>query len=165
MRSGSRGRACRGFSYLMLLLVIAVMTVTAGAVAAGRNAWRRQAEQALLAAGEEMRVALVSYRAAGGNSAGSGPRELSDLLRDPRVPGVRRHLRRIPVDPLTGAASWGIVRDAAGAIAAVHSLADGQPIKREGFEPAQAGFDEAESYQQWWFGAATALPRPSQSPK
>ncbi|MGY4829030.1 type II secretion system protein [Sphaerotilaceae bacterium SBD11-9] len=162
MRSGSSSRArararARGFSYLLLMVVVAVLAVTAGVVAAGENIARRNAEQALLTAGEELRSAIVSFRAVGGNGLSSGPKELSDLLRDPRVAGVRRHLRRIPVDPLTGSTSWGVVRDPAGGIAAVYSLADGQPIKRDNFETAQAGFENADSYARWWFGVSVPL--------
>ncbi len=152
MQSGSRANACRGFSYLLLMVVMAVLAVTAGAVSAGQNVFRRQSEQGLLGAGEELRAALISYRSVGGGGVRSGPKELVDLLRDPREPGVRRHLRRVPIDPLTGMATWGVVRDALGDIAAVYSLAEGQPIKREGFEPVQVGFDNADSYAQWLFG-------------
>ncbi|HET7792712.1 MAG TPA: type II secretion system protein [Rhizobacter sp.] len=141
----------------MLMVVLAVLAVTTGVVSAGENIARRNAEQALLAVGEELRSAIVSFRAAGGNGASSGPKELSDLLRDPRMAGVRRHLRRIPVDPLTGAASWGLVRDATGGIAAVYSLAEGRPIKRDNFEAAQAGFENADSYARWWFGVSVPL--------
>jgi type II secretory pathway pseudopilin PulG len=160
MRSGSPARACRGFAYLSLLVVLAVLTVSAAAVSTGHTIDRRHAEQALLVTGEELRVAIASYRAAGGNNAMSGPKALSDLLRDSRVPGVRRHLRRIPPDPLTGVASWGVVRDPLGGIAAVYSLAPGQPVKREGFEPAQAGFENASSYKEWQFGAVALGLRP-----
>lgn len=162
MPSGSCARPPRGFSYLLLLVVIATLTVTAGAVSVGRNAGRRNAEQALLVAGEELRVAIASYRSIGGSAGASGPKELADLLRDPRVPGVRRHLRRIPVDPLTGRATWGVIRDAAGDIVAMHSLAEGKPLKRDGFEVTQAGFENADSYANWRFGIGVI---PSQTSK
>jgi type II secretory pathway pseudopilin PulG len=159
MRSGERavrrGRRPRGFALVLLLVLVAVLgAASAHVVQLGHAASRRDAEQALLAAGEDFRLALLSWRRAergGANPATRGPTELADLLRDPRVPGVRRHLRRIPVDPLTGRAEWGLVRDG-GVIVAVHSLAAGRPIKRQGFAPWQAGFEEAESYAQWRFG-------------
>lgn len=161
MRSGS-GRdnapAQRGFSYLLLLVLIAVLGLAAaGSVSVGTSVTRRHAEEALLQAGEEFRAALASYRAGGR----TGPQQLSELLRDPRVPGVRRHLRRIPHDPLTGSAEWGELRDSANRIVAVYSLAPGRPIKRSGFNNLQAGFDEAERYSQWRFGPALgAVARP-----
>jgi type II secretory pathway pseudopilin PulG len=157
MPIGSSLGGQRGFSYLLLMVVIAVLAVTAGVVSAGEGISRRNAEQALLASGEEFRAALVSYRAAGGGGAPSSPRELTDLLRDPRVAGIRRHLRRIPVDPLTGLVTWGLVRDELGGIVAVHSLAEGRPIKRENFEATQAGFENADTYERWLFGVSVPL--------
>ncbi len=146
MRSGEQ----RGFGYLLLLLLLAVLAVAAtGSVALGHAMERRAAERALLDTGEEFRQALLSWRRGGGG----GPAELNELLRDPRVPGVRRHLRRLPHDPLTGRAEWGLLRDTNGRILAVYSLAEGTPIQRDHFDGVrQAGFEEAENYQQWRFG-------------
>lgn len=146
MRSGERG-----FSYLLLLLLLAVLAVaTTGSLALGHAIERRAAEEALLVTGEEFRLALQSWRRGGG----TGPGELTELLRDPRVPGVRRHLRRLPFDPMTGRAEWGLLRDAQGRIVAVYSLAEGVPIKRDSFDALrQAGFEEADSYARWTFGA------------
>lgn len=155
MRSGN---AARGYALVLLLVLVAALgVVAAGAVQAGHNAGRRSAEAALLAAGDDFRNALLSWRRGGAPAASSGPAELADLLRDPRVAGVRRHLRAIPFDPLTGRAEWGVLRDNAGRIVAVHSLAPGKPIKRQGFAPTQAGFDEAESYAQWRFGLVVSV--------
>jgi len=138
---------------ILLMVVIVVIAISAQAVVVGTGLARRDSEEALLAAGEELRLALVSYQRAGGSALRSGPHDIADLLRDPRQPGMLRHLRHVPVDPLTGSTQWGLVRDGAGQIVAFHSLAPGQPQKREGFEPAQAGFENAESYAQWLFGA------------
>lgn len=160
MRSGERQR---GFGYLLLLVLLAALAVAAtGSVALGHAMERRAAERALLETGEQFRLALQSWRRFGG----SGPAELNELLRDPRVPGVRRHLRRLPFDPLTGRAEWGVLRDTNGRIVAVYSLAEGTPIQRDNFDGLrQAGFEEAENYQQWRFGAvpvarAASAPRP-----
>lgn len=161
MRSGSRWRAERGFTYLLLLVLVAVLAVAAaGSVAVGTAVTRRHAEEALLVAGEEIRSALAGYQ---GNqrSDRNGPGQLVDLLRDPRVPGIRRHLRRIPHDPLTGSAEWGELRDGTNRIVGVYSLAPGRPIKRAGFSVTQPGFDEADSYDRWIFAVVpvvTAVP-------
>lgn len=164
MRSGERSRRkSRGFSYLLLLLLLAVLAVSAtGSVMLGHAMERRAAERALLETGEEFRLALLSWRRGGGG----GPSELNELLRDPRVPGVRRHLRRVPHDPLTGRGEWGLLRDTNGRILAVYSLAEGTPIQRDNFDGLrQAGFEEAENYQQWRFGAvALAPPRAASAP-
>jgi type II secretory pathway pseudopilin PulG len=141
----------RGFAYLLLLVLIAVLSVAAsGSVAVGQSVERRAAEEALLVAGDDFRRALASFRAAGGK----GPTELAELLRDPRTAGVLRHLRQLPYDPLTGRAEWGLLRSPDGRIAAVYSLAEGRPIKRDGFDAlTQPGFEDADRYSQWLFGS------------
>jgi type II secretory pathway pseudopilin PulG len=157
MPSGSRQQ---GFAYLLLLLAIALISLAATAsVSLGSTLARRDAERELLAIGAEFEVALRSYAGipmagpTGAVSAGRGPKSLDDLLKDPRVPGTRRHLRQLYADPLTGKAEWGLVTDAGGSIVGVYSLAAGVPIKRSGFEPRWAHFEEAPAYRQWVFGA------------
>lgn len=142
-------RSQRGFSYLLLLaMVAATATVAAHGLRTGASLARREAELALLAHGGAFEAALQSH--------GARPRELRELLRDPRSPGVRRHLRSIPVDPISGRAEWGLLRDAQGGIVAVFSLAGGRPLKQNGFSGARAHFNGASSYAQWSFGAAPA---------
>lgn len=157
MRTGSRPR-CGGATYVMLLLVIAIIGVAAAnSVSMGSTMARRNAEQQLLAVGMEFQLALRSYAgiptsAIAASIGARGPREMAHLLRDPRVPGLRRHLRQIYADPLTGKTDWGLVHDASGSIVGIYSLAEGVPIKREGFDLPTAAFDNAENYQQWVFG-------------
>ncbi len=146
-------RTSRGFAYLLLMMALAVVGIAASfAVTLGAAAERRDAERHLLFVGGEFERALVAYAA----TARRGPRELSELLRDPRVPGVRRHLRQIYADPLTGSTTWGLVRDREGFIIAVHSLARGTPIRRTGFAPGQESFADAEDYAGWRFGLPIA---------
>jgi len=153
MRSGRRAQS--GFTYLFLLVVLAVVAITSAAsLTLGATMSRRAAEQELLAIGAEYERALIGYRLATpvGGQASRNPRELNDLLLDRRLPGVKRHLRKVYVDPLTGTDSWGIVRAPDGSIAAVYSLAEGPPIKQEGFVDAWARFNGATSYANWCFG-------------
>lgn len=167
MRIGKRDSS--GFAYLLLLLAVALIGLAAAAaVSLGATMARRDAEQQLLAIGMEFQRALRSYSGvplgASTPVAALGPRSLDDLLRDPRVPGIRRHLRQVYADPLTGKREWGIVTDSQGFIVGVHSLFDGQPIRRTGFDPQLAPFEGAESYQQWIFGLpAIKSARPSKA--
>ena len=159
-RTGNAMRA-RGFAYVLLLAALAVIAVAATAsVSLGATLARRQAERELLAIGMEFRRALHSYAGlppgVGAPAGARGPRSLDDLLRDPRAPGVRRHLRKLYADPLTGKAEWGLVTDAQGFIVGVHSLATGRPIQRTGFDPVLASFEEADDYRQWVFGLQPA---------
>ena len=162
MRTGSVPGQ-RGFAYLLLLLAIALIGVAASAaVSLGATMARRDAEQQLLAIGAEFQQALRSYAGVPAGAViptgGRGPRSLEDLLKDPRVPGVRRHLRQLYADPLTGKTEWGLVTDNQGYIAGVYSLAEGKPIKRSGFDAQWLDFDEAESYRDWTFGLPIARP-------
>jgi len=162
MRIGSRQT---GFAYLLVLLAVALISLAAtAAVSLGSTMARCDAERELLAIGEEFEIALRSYAGIpiaapnGVISAGRGPRSLDELLKDPRVPGVRRHLRQLYADPLTGKQEWGLVTDSQGFIVGVYSLAEGRPIKQGGFVAKWAHFDEAASYRQWGFGAAPTTP-------
>jgi len=147
LRPPQRGRTSQsGGSYLLLLVAVAAVGVVAAhALQTGEALRRRVAEHALLDAGAAWEAALVSH--------GARPRTVEELLRDPRFPGVRRHLRRVPIDPLTGQPTWGLLRDPQGGIVGVFSLADGTPHRREGFTGARRHFNSAGSYRDWTFGA------------
>lgn len=167
MQTGSpRYRAGHaGYAYVYLLATIAMLGwATADTMALGATLARRDAERQLLAAGYEYQAALRSYAGVAQQTTtgvqAHGPQTLDELLRDPRAPGVRRHLRRLYADPLTGKADWGLVRNPQGQIVGVYSQAPGVPIQRTGFEHITwAGFDNANSYRQWVFGLPGSVPR------
>ena len=149
-----------GYAYVLLLFAVAVLGIAATAsVELGRSMSQRDAEIELIAIGLEFQQALQSYAGVGGR----GPRNMDELLRDPRFPGVRRHLRRIYADPLTGKSEWGLVTDELGSIVAVHSLSQGRPVRRDDFPPDLAGFERAESYRDWTFGLRRAAPDGSEA--
>lgn len=151
--STPRLRRSRGMALLMALLAVAVMgLVAAQALQVGAQASRRDAEEELLHVGGIWRRALRSWVDATPGRTALGPRSLDELLRDPRAPGVRRHLRQVPHDPLTGRLEWGLQRSPDGQITGVHSLAEGVPIKRQGFAAEWSGFADAKSYTVWVFG-------------
>lgn len=159
-RGGSRGRAGRGFAYLVVLgLVAATAGATTWLVPVWQTAAQRERERELLAIGGEFRNAIGSYVAAGIQR--SYPRRLEDLLLDPRQPGIRRHLRRIYADPMTGSPRWGLVRAPDGGIAGVYSLSEARPFKQQGFEPADSAFAGARRYADWQFVHRDAAPVPA----
>ena len=100
-----------GFVYLWALFAV----VLAGIVMAGTGQmWQtksqREKEMQLMYVGEEFRKAIMSYY----NSSGGAkqyPESLEDLLQDSRTPAIKRHLRKIYVDPVTNTAEWGIVEE------------------------------------------------------
>lgn len=90
------------------------------------------------------------------------PASLDELLKDERFPGIRRHLRKVFVDPMTGKAEWGLVQ-VSGRIVGIHSLSAAVPIKQAGFEGDEQTFTGAQSYSEWVFGAVGQVPLPGAS--
>ena len=160
MRSGRQaGQGQGGFTYIGLLIIVAIISLGATAsLGSGVVIQQRLAEAELLAIGLEFRQALQSYSDATPLGQAPAPRELAELLRDPRYPGVRRHLRRIYPDPLTGTPEWGIVRFPDGRIAGIHSLKKSPTIRRTGFPTGLEGFAQAERYDEWVFALMPEQP-------
>jgi type II secretory pathway pseudopilin PulG len=95
----------RGFGYIGLLILVAMMSVAlAGAGEVWHTAQQREKEQELLFAGGQFRRAIAQYYANTPGKARHYPLQLEELLKDPRYPGVRRYLRKIYLDPMTGRA-------------------------------------------------------------
>jgi type II secretory pathway pseudopilin PulG len=144
-----------GFTYLGLMIVLAVIGVAAaGTLQMGAVLQRHAAEEELLAIGLEFREALKSYAHATAGGAPAAPYKLEDLVRDPRYPNPKRHLRRVPADPLTGQMKWGLILGADGkSIIGIHSLSKDKPIKIANFPLIFQGFDAKSSYSDWIFVA------------
>jgi len=150
-RRGSAG----GFTYIGLLILVAMIGVALTLVSElWVTAQKREKEQELLFVGHQFRRALAMYRANGGGY----PRELQDLIRDPRVPGVRRYLRKIYRDPITGGTEWGLRRTNGtdGFITGVYSLSEAAPLKQAEFILADADFENKSKYSEWVFVASPA---------
>ena len=141
----------RGFTLLGVILLAALLAIAAATtLSAGVTLQRRAAEDDLLAVGLEFRNAFKSYYDAA-ISTPRYPAKLEDLLRDPRFPGVRRHLRKLYADPLTGKADWATIPAPGGGIMGVYSKAEGTPIKLALFVPEFASFEGKSSYAEWQF--------------
>ncbi len=153
MPSGSaQRRAQRGLTYLWVLLLIAALGAGAAAVA---DVWvthaQREREAELLFVGEQIRRAIGAYFESTPGSARQYPRSLDDLVRDPRYPAVRRYLRRVYVDPITGSREWGIVKAPDGGIAGVFSTSTRPTLKKSGFRPEHRVFEDLPTYADWKF--------------
>lgn len=157
-RSIRRRIANSGGAYMLVLIALAVVGVAASAsLNQGTAMTRRDTEAQLLSIGTEFERALESYAAASPPGGLRGPMALEELLRDPRMPGLHRHLRALRPDPLSGKSDWGLRRGFAGEIIGVYSLADGQPIRRQGFGTGRAHFDDAQRYSDWVFAARAGM--------
>lgn len=161
-----RARRCRpprefGAAYLMLLLTVMVMGIGLVAVS---EVWhttsQREKEQELLFIGNQYRQALELYYAQSpGGNAQRYPASLEDMLKDPRVPGTKRYLRKIFADPISGDKNWGLIRGPGGGIMGVHSMSVEEPIKKTNFSRLDRGFEGMKQYKDWVF-----VPRPSLAP-
>jgi general secretion pathway protein G len=137
----------RGFTLMEMLLTATVLAILASAVLPlSRNSVRRGKEQDLARALAEMRAAIDAYKAAAEQQrikapppeAFGYPASLEALVDGVPAQGKEqkiKFLRRIPVDPLTGRAEWGLRSMAddpssptwgGGHVFDVHSLAPGK---------------------------------------
>jgi len=107
----------RGLTLVELLVTVAILAILASvALPVLQIELRRQKERELHRALWEMRDAIDRYKdqsdkGAFSNKVGSYgyPPDLETLVNGVDVHGVKvRFLRRIPVDPLTGRAEWGL---------------------------------------------------------
>lgn len=110
---------------------------------------RRAAEEELIFIAWQFRNAFKSYYESTPRGANPYPRQLSDLLLDPRISGTRRHLRQIFVDPLTGKSDWGTLEAAGGGIMGMYSRDQGVPIKLAGFDPEFEHWSNKSRYSEW----------------
>ncbi|MEO8387795.1 type II secretion system protein [Polaromonas sp.] len=162
-------RAChrsqiRGFTYLGLLILVAIIGIVSTAtLQLGSLVARRAAEEELLAIGAEFQAALSSYATATPSGQKRTPTSLNDLLRDPRYPGVRRHLRKLYSDPITGKDEWGIVQMGS-EITGIYSLSNATPIKQKNFEPEFIDFEDTTTYQAWKFLVPPEQRAPARTP-
>lgn len=142
----------RGFAYLWVLLLVAFMGVgLTVAVELDATVAQRDRERELLAIGRQFQGAIGRYyEGQGAGATREYPATLDDLLQDRRVPGIRRHLRKVFTDPMTASAEWGLVT-VAGRIVGVHSRATGMPIKQDNFMPEQMNLRGKQSYAEWLF--------------
>jgi type II secretory pathway pseudopilin PulG len=157
-------KPCAGFTYLILLFLVAIVGATLVAIA---QVWhtqvQREKEQQLLFVGNQFRQAIGAYyeRAPGG--VRQFPKTLEQLLQDPRFPNVQRHLRQVYFDPMTDKNTWGLVRAPDGGIIGVHSLSSEAPIKVAGFSGVNAAFAEATTYKGWVFAYVPPNALPGQT--
>lgn len=146
----------KGFSYLLLLFFVAIMGIvlaTQGSIYS--LARQREKEKELLNAGRTLKQAILSYYNSGPGGTKTYPPNFEVLLQDPRYPTVRRHLRQIPIDPMTNSREWGLKKLATGEIIGVFSRSEKPPLKKANFGLGETDFAGAGSYKGWEFVAVT----------
>lgn len=142
----------RGFTYMIALFLVAILSVTiVAALEKTITKDRRDKEAQLLYVGQAYQTAIMRYYQNSPGTAKSYPPDLQSLLQDSRTTTLQRYLRRPYFDPMTGSASWGVVPAEGGGIMGVYSLSTQQPIKTGGFPENLANLTGAQTYQQWQF--------------
>lgn len=146
------GKKQSGFTYLAILFVIAIAGVVLAATSFNwSQAGQREKERELLFIGNQFRHAIGLYYEKSPGTAKRYPRTLDELLKDDRQLGIQRYLRKIYIDPMTRKAEWGTVPALDGGVMGVHSLSDGEPLKRANFDYANRTFEGATKYSDWIF--------------
>lgn len=140
---------------LVTVAVVAVMLMEVGTL--WSSVLQRERELELLARGSEIREAIGLYYREGNTF----PKSLEDLVLDRRQPTVKRYLRRVYADPLTGTAEWGVVEGPGKTIMGVFSKAKGTPFKQGNFSVMNQSFTGQGSYQGWVFLYGSVQSNPS----
>ncbi|MCK0512051.1 type II secretion system protein [Aromatoleum buckelii] len=151
------GKHQRGYTYLLVLFAAAALGLFAAEVGVvWQKVAAREREAELLFIGSEIARAIGRYHA-DSPGAPAWPTSLDELVEDRRFPTVRRHLRRIYPDPLTGHPDWGLVREGQ-AIVGIHSRATGEPIRKADLPPELGpAAPSAARYDEWIFRPAEPI--------
>lgn len=163
----------KGFTYIWMLFAVALTgIVLAGAGQVWHTESWRDKEKELIFVGDQFRQAIGSYYESSPGIPKRYPDSLERLLADDRFPVVKRHLRKIFLDPMTGTTKWGLIRQPGTGITGVYSLSTQKPIKRANFSERYESFASAVSYKDWRFvyfpgtaGSIAAQPQPTIQPK
>ena len=140
-----------GFTYLTVMFIVAILL---GGLAIVGETWetsaRREKEAELLFIGNQYRRAIGLYYLATPGPNKMYPRQIEDLLKDPRQPGTMRHLRKLFPDPMTGK-PFVVIKGADGGVQGVASASEVAPLKVAGFRVRDAIFEGAQKYSEWKF--------------
>lgn len=115
----------RGFTYLWVLIAIAISSVGFASVA---SVYSHAVARAKLIDSrwvqDQYAIAFRSYQVSTPIGTAAFPMTLEDLLEDKRYVTVRRHLRELYVDPTTGQMDWQLIQRPDGRIVGLRSKAE-----------------------------------------
>lgn len=140
-----------GFAYVWALMLVLIMGIYLAQVGeAWHNRIQRNKEEELLRVGNEIRLAIKQYSEQSSEGGLQYPKNLKDLVQDPRVAFPRRYLRKAYKDPITGD-DWSYIGGPGGGFMGVQSKSALKPLKTDNFATEYTSFKEAKSYQDWRF--------------
>lgn len=148
MRLGNQN----GFTLIAVLAAMLMLALgTNQVVTVLAQQAQREREEQLLQVGQAYLKAIGEYYENTPGTVKRWPSELSDLLEDTRLIGLRRYLRKAYFDPITRSNKWGVVRAPDGGIQGVYSLSELRPIRTAGVGlPDEIGPTPAR-YSDWRF--------------
>lgn len=141
-----------GSIYLAMLFAVAFLGVAIGAAATVWSTQRqREREHELLVIGGEFQQAIRSYYLESPGMVKTYPAKLEDLIKDERFLYVKRHLRQIYVDPMTGTRNWKLIIAPQGGIMGVSSLSEKIGIMAGGQDDRLINLNGIRTYSEWVF--------------
>ena len=145
----------RGFTYFLLLVLIAIMGIGMAAIGTlSRTERKREKEAQLLFVGDQYRRAIARYSTAAGGLNRRYPMTLTTLLKDEGQLAITRYLRKLYRDPITGGNDWGLIKRADGGIVGVYSKSEEEPLKIANFRKVDQNFESQKMYSDWKFTVA-----------
>ena len=140
-----------GFTYISLLVFIAIIGITLGS--AGKywqNVILRDKEEELLFRGDQYRKAIERYY---GSIPGRPqyPESIDNLMTDGRTSSGKHYLRKKYKDPITGEDFVEIRDQLSRRIIGVHSSSEKIPLKAANFSESDADFEGKGKYNEWNF--------------
>ncbi len=148
----------KGFTYISALIMIAIASIAlTEAVRLWQTVAKREREEELIFRGDQIRRAITSYATSTDQGALQYPRGFSDLLKDPRFPGVKRHLRKLYRDPMTDDGKWGLILAEGGGFKGVFSKSEHIPLKTSNFPKEYVSFEKRNKYSDWKFQHSPAI--------
>jgi type II secretory pathway pseudopilin PulG len=152
MRAGERAGPRAGFVYFALLAILAVLAIgLAGLATRWSDRVQREREQQLLRVGRLYAEAIAAYHHGSPGSDKTWPREIDDLLLDPRMLGTVRHLRAAYTDPMVPGRPFGLLRAADGTIRGVRSTSTARPFTQTAVDLGVTTLAPAPRYADWQF--------------
>lgn len=112
---------------------------------------QRARENELLRVGLAYQNAIRAYYQDASNADERYPLQLQDLVQDPRVPQLRRYLRKLYPDPITQSNDWGLLYNAQRRIVGVYCTSTAKPIHQAEFSDDFPGFAQQPSFRGWVF--------------
>ena len=137
------------------MAVLAILALLGVALAAVGTRWadrvQREREQDLLRVGQLYAQAILAYHRGSPGSDKTWPKNLEDLLLDPRMLGTVRYLRSPYADPMVPGQPFALIRAADDTIRGVYSTGAATPFRQGTVDLGVTVLAPAQHYSDWQF--------------